>query len=63
MPLPLSFTFTVSGLPFHPIDKVPLTAPVFMGVKVTLAVQLAPGATEAPQVLVCVYTLGLAVIC
>jgi len=46
MPLPLSFTFTVSGLPFNPIDKVPLTVPVFVGVKVTLTVQLAPGATK-----------------
>lgn len=32
----------------------PLRAPVAVGVKVTLMVQVAPAATEAPQVFVCV---------
>ncbi len=33
-----------------------------VGLNVTLMVQLAPGASELPQLFVCVYTLGAAVI-
>ena len=54
---------TCDAPPFNAIDKVPLTRPTAIGLKVTLIVQLAPGASEVPQLFVCVNTLGVAVIC
>ena len=52
MPVPLSKT--VCGLPgaLSLIDNVPVRVPAFVGLKVTLIVQDAPGATELPHVLV-----------
>lgn len=46
-------TIPCGAAPFNAIDSVPFTSPVAMGVKVTLIVQLAPGASELPQLLVC----------
>jgi hypothetical protein len=45
----------VCGLPgaLSAIDTAAVRVPVLVGANVTLIVQLAPGATEAPHVLVC----------
>ena len=49
-PVPVSETFTVAGEPLVLIAKVPVFAPLLVGVNVTLSVQLAPETTVAPQV-------------
>ncbi len=51
---PVPVRLTLCGLPaaLSVIDSVPVRVPVAVGVKVTLMVQLAPAATEAPQVFV-----------
>ena len=51
---PVPLRLTVCGLPaaLSVIERVPERVPVAVGVKVTLMVQLAAAATEAPQVLV-----------
>ena len=61
-PWPDKFTITCEAFPFNAMDRVPFTSPVAVGLKVTLMVQLAPGASVLPQLFVCVYTLGAAVI-
>ena len=55
---------TVCGLPgaLSLNDNVPLRAPFFVGVKVTLTAQFAPAATVAPQVLFEIWKSPLAVI-
>ncbi len=52
--IPVPLRLTLCGLPaaLSVIDSVPVRVPVAVGVKVTLMVQLAPAATEAPQVFV-----------
>ena len=52
---PVPFNAEVCGLfaASSTTVSVPLRAPVVVGVNVTLIVQLAPAATEVPQVLVC----------
>jgi len=54
---PVPVRVTVFGLPdaLSVIVTVPLWEPVEVGLNVTLIVQLAPPATEVPQVLVCAY--------
>ena len=51
---PLPVRFTMCGLPLalSLIVTVPFCVPVDVGLNVTLMVQFAPAATEAPQVLV-----------
>ena len=51
-PAPVSETVCGLLLALSVIDSVPLRLPVALGVKVTLMVQLAPGASELGQVLV-----------
>ena len=62
VPVPVPERLTVCGLPLA--LSVMLTEavrlPLAAGVKVTLMVQLAPPATEPPQVLVCAKSLALA---
>src|SRR5258708_3493542 len=41
------------ALEFPPTERVPLSPPRMVGVKVTLMEQLAPTASEVPQLLVC----------
>ena len=55
--VPLPVRLTICGLPvaLSVTVIVPGWLPVAVGVNVTLRVQLAPAATELPQVLVCVY--------
>src|SRR5271169_3413011 len=55
--VPVPVKLTVCGLPLalSVMVIVPGCEPVVVGVNVTLMVQFAPAATEAPQVLVCVY--------
>ncbi len=52
--LPVPVKDTVCGLPLASsvIVMAPVRVPVAVGVKVTLIVQLAPAATELPQMLV-----------
>ena len=54
---PVPVSAMVCGLPvaLSVTVMVPGWLPVAVGVKVTLMVQLAPAATDAPQVLVCAY--------
>jgi hypothetical protein len=51
-PVPVKLTVWVAGLALSVTVKVPALAPVAVGLKVTLRVQLAPAATLEPQVLV-----------
>ena len=53
-PCPDRFTITCDAFPLSPMDSVPFTNPTAVGVNVTLIVQLAPGASELPQLLLCV---------
>src|SRR5258705_11485587 len=55
--VPVPVRLTICGLPVASsvIVMVPVRVPVAVGVNVTLIVQLAPAATEVPQVLVCAY--------
>ncbi len=52
---PVPVRLTLCGLPaaLSVIDTVPVRVPVAVGVNVTLIVQLAAAATDAPQVFVC----------
>ena len=52
--IPVPLRLTVCGLPapLSVMDTVPVRVPVVVGVKVTLMVQLAEAANDAPQVLV-----------
>jgi hypothetical protein len=50
-------------LSFNPISNFPETVPGWVGVKVTLTVQLAPGASEAPQLFVATKAAEVVVIC
>src|SRR6516164_5104467 len=52
--VPVPVRVTVWGLPgaLSVIDKVAVRGPIWVGVKVTLMVQLARGTTDPPQVLV-----------
>ena len=52
LPEPTSLTSATNALPLRAIESLPVTFPCCVGVKVTLIVQLAPGATEVPQLLV-----------
>jgi hypothetical protein len=49
VPDPIILTLLVAGFPFKPIDKVPFTPPFWVGVKVTLIVQLAPAESDVRQ--------------
>jgi hypothetical protein len=51
-PVPVRLVVWVAGLALSVIVKEPLLEPVAEGVKVTLRMQLAPAATDAPQLLV-----------
>src|SRR5256712_666884 len=53
--VPVPVRLTMCGLPaaLSVMVIAPVRVPVAVGVKVTLMVQLAPAATEVPQVLVC----------
>jgi hypothetical protein len=51
-PVPVKLTVWVAGLALSVTVKVPALAPVAVGLKVTLILQLAPAATLEPQVLV-----------
>jgi len=53
--LPVPDSATVCGLfvPLSPTESVPVRDPLWVGVKVTLMVQLFPAAKEPPQVFVC----------
>src|SRR5580658_10331596 len=53
-PDPTSFTSVAIGFPFKPIESFPDTLPCCTGVKVTLTVQLAPAASDEPQLFVSV---------
>ena len=50
--VPVSETFEVVGEPFVRMAKVPVLLPVVEGVNVTLIVQLNPGFSDAPQLVV-----------
>jgi hypothetical protein len=52
--VPIPFRLTVCGLPgaLSVIDNVPIRLPIFVGLKITLIVQLAPAATLESQVFV-----------
>jgi hypothetical protein len=52
----------LGAFPFSPMDNVPEIDPFCAGLKVTLIVQLNPGANDDPQLLVSVYTVGAVVI-
>jgi len=52
IPTPLTPTDVVFSAPLYAIDKLAVLAPIVVGVKVTLAVQLAFTARDAPQVVV-----------
>ena len=60
--VPVPVRLTVWGLPVALSVRVTaaLRVPLAAGVKVTLIVQLAPAATELPQLLVCAKSLGFA---
>jgi hypothetical protein len=51
-PVPVKLTVWVAGLALSVTVKAPALAPVAVGLKVTLRVQLAPAAMLEPQVLV-----------
>ncbi len=53
--IPVPLRLTLCGLPaaLSVIETVPVRVPVAVGVNVTLIVQLAAAATDAPQVFVC----------
>ena len=52
VPVPVSLMVWVAGLALSVMVTVPVLVPAVVGLKVTLMVQLAPGATLEPQVLV-----------
>ena len=60
--VPVPERLTLWGLPLTLSEMVraAVAAPLAEGLKVTLIVQLAPAATELPQLLVCVKSLGFA---
>ena len=53
VPIPLSVTFCGLPVALSVTDSVPVRFPICVGLKVTLTVQLAPAASELPQVWVC----------
>ena len=59
-PIPVPVRLTCCGLPpaLSVIFRVAERLPLAVGVKVTVNVQLAPAATEVPQLLVCVKSPG-----
>jgi hypothetical protein len=59
--VPVPEKLTVCGLPLtlSAMLRAAVAAPLAEGVKVTLIAQLAPAATELPQVLVCAKLLAL----
>ena len=59
--VPVPVRLTLWGLPVALSARVTaaLRVPLAVGVKVTLIVQLAPAATELPQLLVCAKSLAL----
>jgi hypothetical protein len=59
MPTPLIPTDVMFSAPLYAIDKLAVLAPIVVGVKVTLAVQLAFTARDAPQVVVRENSLAL----
>lgn len=54
VPVPLSVTVPGELAAFEVTVSVPVRLPFAVGVNVTLTVQLAPPASEVPQLLVCV---------
>ena len=60
VPVPVKETFCGLPLALSVTIRVPDRLPVAVGVKVTLKVQLAPGATLTPQVFVCAKSVLLA---
>jgi hypothetical protein len=62
-PFPINFASETGAFPFNPIKSFPDAFPVWVGVKVTFTMQLAPAARNAPQLLFATNTGELVVIC
>ena len=53
-PEPVRDDSTLAAFPFRAMESLPCTDPFWVGVKLTVTVQLKPGARDLPQLLVAV---------